>query len=69
MRYLMGKGKSGHKMNEAAKKNRARYVLLGTKEGNKARKARKQKKLNEKLLAEGKGPLFVVSPETEEIGT
>lgn len=65
----MGKGKSGHKLNEAAKKNRARYLLLGKKETNKLRKARKQEKVNFKLLAKGKGPLVPkVSPETVVYG-
>ena len=63
----MGKGSSGHKMNEAAKRNRARYVQEGRSVTNKARKAGKQKALNERLLAKGKGPLVPkVSPETEE---
>ena len=40
----MGKGKSGHKMNNAAKRNRQRYEIEGRKEENKARKARKEAK-------------------------
>jgi hypothetical protein len=47
----MGKGKSGHKTNEAARKNRARYKLEGRYEKNKARKARKEAKKAAKLKA------------------
>jgi len=47
----MGKGKSGHKTNEAAAKNRARYKLEGRCEKNKARKARKEAKKQAKLKA------------------
>ena len=47
----MGKGKSGHKSNEAAQKNRARYKLEGRYAKNKARKARKEVNKLAKLKA------------------
>lgn len=53
------------KQGQSHKRNRARYKLENRYATNKQRKAAKQKRLNEKLLAKGKGPL-VVSPETAE---
>ncbi len=47
----MGKGKSGHKGNEAAVRNRARYKIEDRYTTNKARKARKEAKKTAKLLA------------------
>jgi hypothetical protein len=52
----MGKGNSGHKPNNAAKKNRNRYRLEGRLEKNKARRAqkelKKQAKINKKKTEE-----------------
>lgn len=53
----MGKGKSGHKPNNAAKRSRAKYKASSRYEMNKKRKARKQQKIYERLMAKGKGPL------------
>jgi len=47
----MGKGKSGHKGNEAAKKNRARYKIEDRYTTNKVRKAKKEAKKTAKLEA------------------
>lgn len=53
----MGKGSSGHKQNNAAKRNRNRYKVEGRLEKNKAKKARREAKKNAKLALKGKGVL------------
>jgi hypothetical protein len=54
---MMGKGKSGHKENNAAKKNRNRYKVEGRLEKNKIKKAKKEAKKNARLALKGKGVL------------
>lgn len=51
----MGKGSSGHKSNDAAKRNRAIYKAMGRYEVNKKRKERKENRLQAKLWLKDKG--------------
>lgn len=63
----MGKGSSGHKQNNAAKRKRAIYQAENRYAVNKRRKAAKEQRKNEKLALKGKGILAKVSvPETQE---
>ncbi len=68
----MGKGSSGKKQGNAAKRNRARYKVEGRYEKNKLRKARTENAKQVRLLKEGKGALMpkeksvTVTPNKEE---
>ncbi len=50
----MSKGSSGHKLNDAAKRNRARYKAEDRRTRNKRRKAQKEAKKTEKKLLKKK---------------
>jgi hypothetical protein len=52
---MPAKKKSGHKPNEAAKRNRAIYKAEGRCTRNKIKKAKKEEKKQQKLLKKNKG--------------